>query len=446
MGGDIDNRAVGALNKTPTHVTQVTANCCGAFQNDLVARLSAEFEGRAMAYSYIVIGAGRQGIAAAYDLALFGDASRVTLADFDRHIAKNAAARVNALVRGKIADAISLDVRDEKAVHHALKGYNVALSGVPYFYNLALTRAAIENGVSFCDLGGNTDIVRQQHALDREATRAGVSVVPDCGMGPGMGNTLAVYAMGLVGDPEHVYMYDGGLPQKPKAPWNYELTFSIEGLTNEYYGGMTILRHGELFHAPCFSELEIVDVPPIGKLEAFLIAGGVSTAPWTFRGKLQTYQLKVLRYPGTFAQLKAFSELGLFNTNPVHVNGNEVVPRNVFHALFEPQVRVDECHDVCILRVRVVGTRDGRRTEAEVELVDYYDEATGFTAMQRTTGWHLSIVAILMAKGEIAHGAIPLELAVPGARFVNEARKRGFNFREELLTLGKAEEPHLQYA
>lgn len=399
-----------------------------------------------MAYSYIVIGAGRQGIAAAYDLARFGEASRVTLADFDLTLAKNAAERVNALVPGKIADAIALDVRDENAVRKALKGYTVALGAAPYFYNLGLTHSAIETGVSFCDLGGNTDIVRKQHGMDREAARAGVCVVPDCGMGPGMGNTLAVYAMGLVGEPEHVYMYDGGLPQKPKAPWNYELTFSIEGLTNEYYGGMTILRQGELFHAPCFTEFEIVDVPPVGKLEAFLIAGGVSTAPWTFRGKLQTYQLKVLRYPGTFAQLKAFSDLGLFNLDPVGVNGNQVIPRKLFHALYEPQVRVDECRDVCIVRVRAVGKKDGRRTEAEVEILDYYDEATGFTAMQRLTGWHMSIVAILMAKGEIPHGAVPLELAVPGSLFVTEARKRGFKFREEILTLGEAEQPRLQFA
>src|SRR5208337_3271301 len=125
----------------------------------------------------------------------FGEASRVTLADFNREGAQAAADRVNHLVGNRIADAIGLDVRDESATRRALKGYNVVLSAVPYFYNLALTRAAIETGVSFCDLGGNTDIVRQQHALDPEARRAGVSVIPDCGMGPGMGNTLAVYAM-----------------------------------------------------------------------------------------------------------------------------------------------------------------------------------------------------------------------------------------------------------
>ncbi|HTS38050.1 MAG TPA: saccharopine dehydrogenase C-terminal domain-containing protein [Candidatus Solibacter sp.] len=392
-----------------------------------------------MAYSYIILGAGRQGVAAAYDLMLFGESSRITLADCDGELARDAANQVNALLNRNIADAIALDVRDDAAVRRALQGHHVALSAVPYFYNLPLTRAAIECGVSFCDLGGNTDIVRQQHALDREALRAGVSVVADCGMGPGMGNTLAVYAMGLVGEAEHVCLYDGGLPQKPQPPWNYALTFSIEGLTNEYYGGMTILRNGELFHAPCFTEFEMVNIPPIGRLEAFLIAGGASTAPWTFRGRVQTYQLKVLRYPGTFAQLKAFSDLGLFDPRPIQVDGNQVIPRKVFHALFEPQVRVDHLKDVCIIRVVAVGRKNGQRAEATVEVIDYYDEKTGFTAMQRTTGWHLSIVAAMIAKGEIAAGSVPLELAVPAGAFVQEARKRGFKITEEIVALGETE-------
>ncbi len=383
-----------------------------------------------MAYSYLLLGAGRQGIAAAYDLARFGEASRLTLADLDQDRAQSAADKVNHLVCNSIADAIGLDVRDESATRRTLKNYSVALSAVPYFYNLALTRAAIETGVSFCDLGGNTEIVRQQHALDPEAQRAGVCIVPDCGMGPGMGNNLAVYAMELVGDPEEVYLYDGGLPQNPQPPWNYALTFAIEGLTNEYYGGMTILRDGQLFHAPCFTEFEIKDVPPIGRLEAFLIAGGASTAPWSFQGKLRTYQLKVLRYPGTFAQLKAFSDLGLFDPNPVRVNEKEVIPRELFNALFEPQVRVDDVKDVCIVRAHAKGKKNGLPTDAVVEVIDYYDESTGFTAMQRMTGWHISIVAAMIAKHNIPTGAIPLELAVPARAFVREAKKRGFKITE----------------
>ncbi|HKU22026.1 MAG TPA: saccharopine dehydrogenase C-terminal domain-containing protein [Terriglobales bacterium] len=392
-----------------------------------------------MSFSYMVLGAGRQGIAAAYDLARFGDARQVTLADVNGEEAKQAAAGVNKLLGRQAADAVVLDVRDEAAVGRALKGYNVALSAVPYFFNLGLTRAAIASGVSFCDLGGNTDIVRQQHALDAKASRARVRVIPDCGMGPGMGNTLAVYAMSLLDSADHVYLYDGGLPRRPARPWNYQLTFSIEGLTNEYFGGMTVLRGGKLTHIPCFTELEMVEVPPLGELECFFIAGGASTAPWTFAGKLQTYELKVLRYPGNFAQLKAFSDLGLFDTKPVKVDGAEVVPRHLFHALFEPQVRAQVIKDVCIVRVRALGKKDGAAAEATVEVIDYYDEATGFSAMQRTTGWHLSIVAAMMARGETPLGAQPLELAVSGEAFVREARKRGFHIRESIAESTSAE-------
>jgi lysine 6-dehydrogenase len=385
-----------------------------------------------MPYSYIVLGSGRQTTASAYDLGKFGDAGKITMADADLARAQTAAACVNQLLGQPVAGAIALDVRDEPAVRRALAGHDVALSGVPYFFNLALSKIAIAAGVSFCDLGGNTDIVRQQHALDADAKATGVRVVPDCGMGPGLGNTLGVYAMSLLDQPEHVYLFDGGLPRHPQPPFNYLLSFSVEGLTNEYYGGITLLRDGQLVHVPCFTELEMIDVPPIGRLEAFIVAGGVSTAPWTFQGKLKTYQLKILRYPGTFAQLKAFSDLGLYELDPVEVDGKPVIPRHVFHALYEPKVSGPVIDDICIIRAQAVGLKSGRRTNAVVEVIDYYDSATGFTSMQRTTGWHLSIVASLMARGQTPVGSVPLELAVPGEAFVREARRRGFTITESI--------------
>lgn len=385
-----------------------------------------------MPYSYIVLGSGRQTTASAYDLGKFGDAGKITMADADFARAQTAANCVNQLLGHQIAQPLALDVRDHSAVRRAITGYDVVLSGVPYFLNLSLTKIAIDARVSFCDLGGNTDIVRQQHALDADAKRAGIRVVPDCGMGPGMGNTLAVYAMSKLDQPEHVYLFDGGLPRHPQPPWNYLASFSIEGLTNEYFGGMMMLRDGKLYHAPCFTELEIVEVPPLGELEAFIVAGGVSTAPWTFKGQLKTYQLKIFRYPGTFAQLKAFSDLGLFELDPVDVHGKRVIPRHVFHALYEPKVTAPIIDDVCINRAHVVGLRNGRQTNVVVDLIDYYDPATGFTSMQRTTGWHLSIVAALMTQKRTPVGSIPLEVAVRGEDFIPEARRRGFNITESV--------------
>ena len=152
--------------------------------------------------------------------------------------------------------------------------------------------------------------------------------------------------------------------------------------------------------------------------------------------------LKVLRYPGTFAQLKAFSDLGLFDLKPVRVDERDVVPRHLFHALFEPQVKFDQVKDVCVIRVVAAGKQDGKAAQVVVEIMDYYDDATGFTAMQRLTGWHLSIVAAMMAQGEVAievlHrwslpcGAMPLYAKRGSADL--RSRKAGSNALRALIS------------
>ena len=140
---------------------------------------------------YAVIGAGRQGTAAAYDMARFGEAEEVRLLDLDDRVATQAAARINELVGRTVATGRGIDVQDESTLATALHGVDAALSGVPYFLNVGVARAALEAGCHMNDLGGNTDIVRQELELDPWARKRGVSIVPDCGLAPGMSNTLA---------------------------------------------------------------------------------------------------------------------------------------------------------------------------------------------------------------------------------------------------------------
>lgn len=389
-----------------------------------------------MAYNYAVLGAGRQGTAAAYDLAKRGDADRVVLADAHLEQAQAAAQRVNALLGSDIAEALRVDVADHDAVVRVLRGIDAFLSAVPYYYNLDITRAAIEAGASMCDLGGNTDIVRQQQALNAEAQAKGISIIPDCGQVPGMGTTLMVYAMSLLDEPREVTMWDGGLPQTPKPPFKYLLTFNVAGLTNEYAEPAVFIRGGQVTEVEPITELHTVEFPPpIGTLEAFVTGGGTSTAPWTFAGKVQTFQNFTVRYPGHFAQLRAYYDLGLWNLNPVRVGKTEVVPRDVFHALFEPKVVIPGERDLVVIRVRAMGTKDGHETEAVVELLDFFDEVTGFTAMERTTGWDGAIVAGMMARGDTPRGAGSVETFVSPAAFVSELRKRGFNLSERMARL-----------
>jgi lysine 6-dehydrogenase len=387
-----------------------------------------------MEYTYAVLGAGRQGTAAAYDMGLHGDASSILLADADYEAACQSSDRVNRLLGASLARPVQVNVTDLQAVYHVLDGVDAFLSAVPYFYNLDLTRVAIQAHASMCDLGGNTQIVKQQHAFNAQAQAAEVSIIPDCGQVPGLGSSLVAYSMGLLDEPVDVYMWDGGIPQFPKPPFNYLLTFNIAGLTNEYAEPAVFLRDGKIVEVEPMTELETVEFPqPIGKLEAFVAGGGTSTMPWTFKGHLRTLQNLTLRYPGHFAQLRAYWDLGLWDVNPIQVGEVEVVPRQVFHALFEPKATFPGEKDLVIVRVKAFGKKDGRQAAATVELIDYYDDQTGFTAMERSTGWSGAIVAEMMAHGQTPRGAGGVESFVPPAEFVEALRRRGVHISENVV-------------
>ena len=389
-----------------------------------------------MSFTYGVLGGGRQGTAAAYDMAKFGEAKKVVIADIDGDAALASAERVNTLTHSEIAEGVALDVTDRSALASFLDPVDSFLSAVPYWLNPAITEAAIQARASMCDLGGNTDLVREQLKLDAAAVEAGVAVVPDCGQVPGMGTSLMVHAMSLLDRADHVFMWDGGNVQHPEPPFNYRCTFNIAGLTNEYYGEAVFLRNGKVTMVPTFQreDYEEIEFPaPIGTMEAFVAGGGTSTAPWTFEGNVQTFQNKTLRWKGHFEQWKAVIDMGLMDLDPVTINGVEVVPRDVLHACVEPKIRAaDDERDFVIVRVKAVGKKNGKPAEALVELIDFYDEATGFTAMQRTTGWDGAIVAIMNARGQTPRGVKPVEIAVPTQLFVDELKKRGFSLTEQV--------------
>jgi lysine 6-dehydrogenase len=387
------------------------------------------------AFEYAILGAGRQGTAAAYDLAVRGEAASIVLADLDEARSVAAAGRVNALAGRTVARGTRLDASDRKEAAAFLRGFDAAIGAVSYKLNSELTAAALEAGTNWCDLGGNTAVVLGQLALDEQAKKAGVRIVPDCGEAPGLASNLMAYAMSLLDEPQDLVLYDGGLPLHPTPPWNYRLTFSMDGLTNEYAGGSQYIRDGKLVEVPSFdpTEYEMVDLgDPVGTVEAFS-TGGASTTPWTLGKRLRSMRNKVIRYPGHVVVWKGFMDAGLFSEVPVRLGDQDVVPRELFHALIEPQIRADDSvDDIVIAHVRVTGLKDGRRARSTVDMRVVRDRKLGFSAMEETTGWHAAIVAHLMASGRIAPGAAPVELATDNAAMVAELRARGFPITESV--------------
>ncbi len=391
-----------------------------------------EYKEDVISIHYGVIGAGRQGTAAAYELALNGEASQVTLFDREEITAAAAADKINNLLEKKIAQGRCLDARDQDAVRAALKDINGVLIAVPYMYNLELTHTAVETRTHFTDMGGNEDIVSSQLNMTKKAAQAGITVVPDCGMGPGMTGSLAAYGISQFDKVQDVFIWDGGLPQEPNPPWNFILTFHINGLSNEYYGEATFLREGKVVKIPTFSEMEQIDFPPLGKLEAFVTSGGSSTAVKAYQGKLRTYQNKTLRYPGHYEQFRAFKLLGLYQEKSVSIKGHPVSPRDVFHALIEPQLLPPEKYkDICLIRVLVQGISHDEIFDYTVELIDTADDQTGFTAMEKLTGWHAALMLEMAVQERCKEGVWGVETAVEPADFMEEVKKRGFDIEEK---------------
>jgi lysine 6-dehydrogenase len=372
----------------------------------------------------LVLGAGLQGGAAAFDLLRNPDVEQVGLADVRMDALDQARARLG----DRRVVVHELDVSDSERVVQLLHGYDACLCAVNYWYNLDLTRAAIEAGTHFCDLGGNNDVVSQQLKLDATAAAAGVLVVPDCGLAPGMANILAAHGIRKLDETSAVRIRVGGLPVHPEPPLDYQRVFAIEGLINEYVERAIIVRDGVKLSVEPLTEPEEIEFPePFGTLEAFHTSGGLSTLPRTFAGKVRDMDYKTIRYPGHCAKMRPLLELGFFDSKPLRVGEQEVIPRQ-FSARVLETLLPETGPDVVLVRVTVVGTKFGGRRRLEYEIVDYHDTTHHMSAMMRCTAFPASIVAQMMAAGRIdRRGVVPQEVCVPADAMIDELEKRGIH-------------------
>jgi lysine 6-dehydrogenase len=375
----------------------------------------------------LVLGAGLQGSACAYDLLQDPDVKEVRLADIR-------VGDVEPFLKpysGKRLIPTPLDVRDDEAVDALMRESDAVMSALPYYFNYDMAVAAVDAGVNFCDLGGNTEIVFKQKTLNDRAQAAGISVVPDCGLAPGMVNILAEHGIRTLDTVEAVRIYVGGLPQKPEPPLNYQIVYSLEGVLDYYTTLSWVLRGAKRTRVKALSEREPVEFPaPLGTLEAFHTAGGLSTMAFRYEGKIPTMEYKTLRYPGHAALMESIRELGLLDLEPVEVKGHRIVPRDAFIASVGPRLKKPEGRDLVALRVTVTGKKQGKTKTIGWELLDFYDETTGISAMERTTGYSLAITGLMQARKQVTPGVLTPDEAIPAKPYIDALGKRGVKIKE----------------
>jgi lysine 6-dehydrogenase len=376
----------------------------------------------------LVLGAGLQGCACAYDLLQNKEVTEVRLADI--HVGH--LPEFLAPYSGPRLIPTPLDVRDRDAVLGVMRGCDAVMSAIPYYFNYDMARLAVEAGVHFCDLGGNTEIVFQQKALDAEAKTKNITVVPDCGLAPGMVNILSEYGIRQLDSVDSVKIYVGGLPQHPEPPLNYMLVYSLEGALDYYTTLSWVLRNGIRTQVEALSEIEPVTFDaPLGTLEAFHTAGGLSTMAFRYEGQIPTMEYKTLRYPGHAELMADVRAMGLLDLEPVDVKGTKVVPRDAFIASVLPKLTKPHGHDLVALRVVVSGKKGGKPASKSFELVDRYDEKHEVSAMMRTTGYSLSITGQMQVRGKVKPAGVHTpDECIPAAEYIAELRKRGIDIKE----------------
>ncbi len=378
----------------------------------------------------MLIGAGMMGQAIAHYLASHDDVDQIVVADREISRAETIAERL----RDTRIIPRRLEVSLPRAVREAMDGCDVAISAVPYFFNLSLAQAAVQTGASFCDLGGNNKIVAGELALDTKARVAGVTIIPDCGLAPGLVNILAAAAVGDLDTAHTVSIRVGGLPQHPRPPLGYQIVFSPHGLINEYMEPSTVLRDGKIVTVPSLTEPEEISFPqPYDKLEAFHTSGGSSTLPHTMHGRVKNLDYKTIRYPGHLEKIRAMADLGFFDSAPHEIDGTDVVPRALAVHLLREHLSFGE-PDVVLLRVSARGTMAGEPCEVRYDMIDNYDESSGLSAMMRTTGFPIAQIALMIARGQIAaQGALPQETCVPTQPFLSGLMEHGLKIERTVI-------------
>jgi len=381
---------------------------------------------------YVLFGAGQQGRAIAFDLLRDAD-TEIVIVDNDPEQLDD----VCSWLDDSRVEPEPIDAENREECRVVMEDMDVAINALPYRYNLELTEDAIAVKTHLVDLGGNTSIVEQQLELDGQAKDAGIIVIPDMGLAPGLAVLLAADACARLTRVDNLQIRVGGLPQKPQGDFDYMLTFNVEGLLNEYSEPCLVMRDGELFTVEPLTDIEPIHFPdPFGDLECFNTSGGLSTLPRTLGHKVANMDYKTIRYPGHGEKMRRFYEEGLFSREPKTLeDGSVVVPREQLADLIKEQCDYQEA-DVVLLRVTAEGMKNNIPLVVRTQIIDRFDKENGITAMMRMTGYPTAIAASMIAKGQITErGVVPLERSIPAEPFRAELAHRDIQLEEMVKAL-----------
>lgn len=323
-----------------------------------------------------VLGCGLVGSAIAIDLCRDYN---VTVADLDYE-------KLNEVQLNNPLRIIQSDFLNSNELKRIVNDSDLVISAVPGSIGFRVLKSLIELNKNVVDI---SFFAEDPFVLSDEAKKRNLTAVIDCGVCPGLSNIILGYHYKR-NKINSYKVYVGGLPKNPLPPFNYKAPFSPSDVIEEYTRPARFVKDGKVITKEALSDVEIIEFPEAGKLEAFNTDG--------LRTLLRTVKIpnmieKTLRYPGHSALIKAFQDAGFFSKEKMLMNGVEISPIDFTSKLLYKQWKLEKGEkEFTVMKIVIESDSE----TIEYNLYDEYDEKTQTTSMARTTGYTCTAVARLM--------------------------------------------------
>ena len=353
----------------------------------------------------LILGGGLMGPAAAYNAMIDPDVTQVTIADVSQVQLDLCADMLSNKIGADKLTLTQLDLSDQAASATLMSGFDTAVAALPRPVNILAIKAALQSGTPLVDLS-QTPLALLDGLRD-EFDMNGRLVILGCGVEPGLTEIVARHLAEKMDRVDELHIMCGGIPENPKPPLGYKIVFGGRKMPLREWDS-EIVRDGKIEYVSRYSDAEPVTFPGVGQCEAW----HEGFKPWILDvPALQNIKYgtqKTVRWPGYAEKITVLRELGLLSLEPVQVDGMPVIPKHLVDAVLYPKAKLDEGeHDITCFRVTLIGEKDGKSCTYKAEMVDRYDEETGFTSMARTTAMTGAIVARMVGKGMLKAGERP---------------------------------------
>ncbi len=375
----------------------------------------------------IVLGCGLVGGLIAKDLAKDKD-FQVTAADIDEK-------KLNKFTEEAGIKGVKADLSNSSVIKKIVADKDIVIGAAPGFLGFNMLQSVIEAGKNIVDI---SFMPEDPLSLDELGKKKGITAVVDMGVAPGLSHMIVGYADSLLDETESATILVGGLPVIREWPYEYKIVFSPKDVIEEYIRPARLIECGKIVEKPALSDLELVNLPKIGTLEAFNTDG--------LRSLLYTLNIpfmkeKTLRYPGLAEKMRMLRETGFFSDTPIEVGGIKVKPLDLTSKLLFSKWKLKEDEEeLTAMRIIVQGKKEEKRLCYTYDLLDYYDKKEKATSMSRTTGFPCAIMARLVAQGEFQYpGVCPPEYI--GREYkvyqkvMEELEKRNVFYKENIVEI-----------